>query len=121
MVGGRRQPSLTVQVREGAKGELHWDTGGNSVTRDKGRFDWYGRDPDWTDVTGFRSKQDVENPVGEWNRSEVIRDGDTVKKILNGNVVNYGTNSSHTFGRIQLQSQGAEIHFRRVELLPLNK
>jgi hypothetical protein len=27
MVGGRRQPSLTVQVREGARGELYWDRG----------------------------------------------------------------------------------------------
>ncbi|MDQ6699720.1 MAG: DUF1080 domain-containing protein, partial [Acidobacteriota bacterium] len=121
MVGGRRQPSLTAKVREGAKGELYWDENGKPVTRDKGRFDWYGRDPDWKDITGFRGKQDVENPVGEWNRSEVICDGDTIKNILNGKVVNYGTNSSHTFGKIQLQSEGAEIWFRRVELLPLNK
>ncbi|MDQ6704356.1 MAG: neutral/alkaline non-lysosomal ceramidase N-terminal domain-containing protein, partial [Acidobacteriota bacterium] len=121
MVGGRRQPSLTAKVREGAKGELYWDENGKPMTRDKGRFDWYGRDPDWKDVTGFRGKQDVENPVGEWNRSEVICDGDTIRNILNGKVVNYGTNSSHTFGKIQLQSEGAEIWFRRVELLPLNK
>jgi hypothetical protein len=77
------------------------------------------RGKEWQDVTGFRGKQDVENPVGEWNRSEVICDGDTIKNILNGKVVNYGTNSSHTFGKIQLQSEGAEILFRRVELLPL--
>ena len=121
MVGGRRQPSLTAKVREGAKGELYWDENGKPVARDKGRFDWYGRDPDWKDVTGFRGKQDVENPVGEWNRSEVICDGDTIRNILNGKVVNYGTNSSHTFGKIQLQSEGAEIWFRRVELLPLNR
>jgi hypothetical protein len=38
---------------------------------------------------------------------------------LNGKVVNYGTKSSHTFGKIQLQSEGAEIWIRRVDLLPL--
>lgn len=121
MVGGRRHPSLTVTVREGAKGEVYWDEGGKPVTRDRGRFNWYGRDPDWKDQTDFRGKQDVEMPVGEWNRSEVICDGDTIKNILNGKVVNYGTNSSHTFGKIQLQSEGAEILIRRVELQPLKK
>jgi hypothetical protein len=42
-----------------------------------------------------------------------------VRNILNGKVVNYGTNASHTFGKIQLQSEGAEILIRRVELLPV--
>jgi len=41
--------------------------------------------------------------------------------LLNGKVVNYGTGASHTFGKIQLQSEGAEILIRRVELLPLEK
>jgi neutral ceramidase len=121
MVGGRRQPSLTVQVREGPKEELYWQEGGKPATRNKGRFDWYGRDPDWKDQLGFRGKQDVEMPTGEWNRSEVICDGDTIKNVLNGKVVNYGTNSSHSFGKIQLQSEGAEILIRRVELQPLKK
>jgi hypothetical protein len=119
MVGGRRQPSMTVEVREAPNGEIYWQAGGKPVTRERARFDWYGRDPEWKDVTGFRGKQDVEMPVGEWNRSEVICDGDTVKNILNGKVVNNGTNASHTFGKIQLQSEGAEILIRRVELLPL--
>ena len=120
LVGGRRQPSMTVEVRESGK-ELIWQEGGTPVTRDRARFDWYGRDPDWKDELGFRGKRDLEKPTGEWNRSEVICDGATLKNILNGKVVNYGTKSSHTFGKIQLQSEGAEIWFRRVELLPLTR
>ena len=119
MVGGKRQPWLTVETRQAANGELYWQEGGKPVARDRGRFDWYGRDPEWKDQLGFRGKQDVEMPTGEWNRSEVICAGDTIKNILNGKVVNYGTNASHTFGKIQLQSEGAEIWIRRVELLPL--
>lgn len=119
LVGGRRQPSLTVRVREAQNGELYWDQNGKFITRDKGRFDWYGRDPEWKDVTGFRGKENVENPAGEWNRSEVICVDDTIQNVLNGKVVNYGTNSSHTFGKIQLQSEGAEIWIRRVELQPI--
>src|SRR5262249_2983935 len=50
MVGGKRQPSLTARVRD-AKGssELYWDESAQPVTRDRGRFDWYGRDPEWKD------------------------------------------------------------------------
>jgi neutral ceramidase len=121
MVAGRRMPWLSAEVREAANGELYWQQGGKPVARDRGRFDWYGRDPEWKDVEGFRGRQDVEAPTGEWNRSEVICEGDTVKNILNGKVVNYGTESSHTFGKIQLQSEGAEIWVRRVEIGPVRK
>jgi len=119
MVGGKNRPSLTAEVREGENKQVYWQEGGKSVTLDRGRFNWYGRDPDWKDEIGFRGKQDLEKPTGEWNRQEVICDRDTIKNIVNGKVVNYGTKSSHTFGKIQLQSEGAEIWIRKVELLPL--
>lgn len=121
MVGGRNHPTLTSEVREGSNNQVYWQQGGKKVTRDRGRFNWYGRDPDWKDELGFRGKQDLEAPTGEWNRSEVICDRDTIRNIVNGKVVNYATNSSHTYGKIQLQSEGAEILFRRVELVPLGR
>jgi hypothetical protein len=121
MVGGRNNPSLTAEVREGANNQLYWSPGGKRVTRDRSRFNWYGRDPDWKDELGFRGKQELEKPTGEWNRSEVICDRDTIKNIVNGKVVNYATDSSHTYGKIQLQSEGAEILIRRVELRPLKQ
>ena len=121
LVGGRNKPSLTAEVREGTNNQLYWQEGGKRVTRDSGRFNWYGRDPDWKDEIGFRGKQDLEKPMGEWNRSEVICDRDTIKNLFNGKVVNYGTNSSHTFGKIQIQSEGAEIWIRRVDLQPIKR
>ncbi len=121
MVGGRRQPWLTVETRAAANGELYWQEGGTPVAKDRGRFDWFGRDPDWKDVEGFRGRQDVEAPMGAWNRTEVVCDGDTVTNILNGKVVNRGSDASHTFGKIQLQSEGAEIWVRRVEIGPVRK
>jgi hypothetical protein len=51
----------------------------------------------------------------------VICDGDTIRNIVNGKVVNFATDSSHTFGKIQLQSEGAEIWIRRVEILPVKR
>ena len=53
-------------------------------------------------MLGFRGKRDVEKPAGEWNRMEVICDGDTITNIVNGYVVNVGTKSSLTEGKIHV-------------------
>lgn len=119
MVGGKGQPSLTCEVRIGPDGQPYYQKGGQPLTRKGGRFNWWGRDPKWKDRLGFRGARDVEKPTGEWNRMEVICDGDTITVVLNGYVVNVGTKSSHTKGKIQFQSEGAEIFFRKIEVRPL--
>jgi hypothetical protein len=116
LVAGKDKPSLTAEVRTDAKGETYWKAGGELRTRDRGRFNWYARDPEWKDVTNFRGREDVEKPAGEWNRQEVICDGDSITNVLNGVVVNKATQSSLTEGKIQIQSEGAEILVRKVEL-----
>lgn len=122
MVAGKRMPWMTAKVRPGRGNELYWDeANGTATARDRGRFNWHGRDPEWKDVLGFRGKEDVEAPTGEWNRQEVICDGDTVRNIVNGKVVNYAYDSSHSFGKIELQSEGAEIWIRRVEIRPVKR
>ena len=122
MVGGLEQPSLSCVVREGEKGQLYYDPeGGMPVTRDRGRYNWWGRDPQWKDEVGYRGPRDVEAPAGEWNRMEVICDGDAITNIVNGFVVNAGTGSSLTRGKILLQSEGAELFCRRFEVRPLSK
>lgn len=65
--------------------------------------------------------KDAEKPTGEWNTIEVICDGDTIVNIVNGVEVNRGTKASLTKGRIVLQSEGAEVFYRKVELTPLKK
>jgi hypothetical protein len=42
--------------------------GGQPLTINKGRVDWFARDPNWKDVLGFRGEKDVEKEVGKWNR-----------------------------------------------------
>jgi hypothetical protein len=121
MVGGREKPSLTCQTRVGPDGQPYFEKGGKAVTRSSGRFNWWGRDPGWKDVLGFRGGRDVEKPAGEWNRMEVVCDGDSITTILNGYVVNIGTQSSLTQGKILFQSEGAEIVFRKIEIRPLIK
>ena len=80
-----------------------------------GRINWFGRDEDWQDRLGFRGRQDVESPYGEWTRLEVIADGDHLTNVVNGKVVNEGTRSSLTEGRILDPVRG------RRDLLPADR
>ena len=119
---GRGQPpSLTSEVRTGPDGQSYYQKDGKPKTIQRYRFNWWGRDPDWKDVLGFRGPNDVEKPVGEWNRMEVICEGETIRCILNGVLVNEAIKSSQTSGKILLQSEGAEIFFRKIEVRPLLK
>lgn len=69
----------------------------------------------------FRLKDNVEKPLGEWNQYVIrcTKDG-TVKLWVNGEFVNEGKNAEVAKGKILLQSEGAEIHFRNIELTPLD-
>lgn len=95
-----------------------YQPGGRTVTVNSGRINWFGRDPDWKDVKGFRGKRDAEKAVGEWNLYELEAAGDQVTVKLNGVVVNKCTAVRPCKGRIQIQSEGAEILFRRIDLIP---
>ncbi len=113
--------SLTAEVVKDRDGETVWRKRGEKQTFTKGRVNWYGRDPDWKDVLGFRGPQEVEKPDGEWNRMEVICDGDRITILVNGTVVNEASDVVPRAGRIQIQTELAEIYFRKVELHPIEK
>jgi hypothetical protein len=67
----------------------------------------------------FRLKDDVEKPRGEWNQYEITCKGPSIKLVVNGHFVNEGTSAELTKGKILLQSEGSEIHFRNIELKPI--
>jgi hypothetical protein len=107
--------SLECQVQEGDCGDFFL-IGGATVT---------GKDVPTDDGKPRISKgriikyRDAEKPTGEWNVIEVIADGDTCKHIVNGVVVNEGFHSNVTKGKILIQSEGAEVFYRKIELRPL--
>ncbi|MGH7959256.1 MAG: family 16 glycoside hydrolase, partial [Opitutaceae bacterium] len=68
-------PHLTVALKAGAQ---IWDPEGTPSEVKKGRIHWRGRDPEWKDVLGFRGRNDVEKPTGEWNRVEAVCAGGDV-------------------------------------------
>jgi hypothetical protein len=117
--GNRITPKLTVTASKDRDGENIYDPKAKPTEFQGGRINWFGRDPDWADVLNFRGKQDVETPGNGWTRVEVICKDDSITNIVNGVVVNKGTKSSLTKGKIIFQSEGAELYFRKIELTPL--
>ncbi len=126
LVGGKGKPRFTVESEKrptqgGKRMEPYFKPGAPAVEYSGGRVNWYGRDPEWKDTLGFRGKNEVEKPAGEWNRLECICAGDSITILLNGTKVNAATKASLTKGKILFQSEGAEIFFRRIDLKPLTK
>lgn len=113
--------SLTAKVVKDRDGEPVWNANGQPRTFTGGRINWFGRDPDWKDAIGFRGKQDVESPLGEWTRMDVICRGDRITIIVNGVVVNQGYDAVPQAGKLTIQTEWAELFFRRWELLPLDE
>lgn len=67
----------------------------------------------------YRLQDGVEKPLGQWNQYEITCKGKTVELVINDKLVNQGSEAELTKGRILLQSEGAEIHFRNVLLKQL--
>jgi hypothetical protein len=59
-------------------------------------------------------KEEIEKPFGEWNEYEITCRGGDVTLVVNGHKANEGKNGNLTKGRIALQSEGAEVHFKDV-------
>ncbi len=112
---------LTAEITKDRDGEKVWKKGGQRTTISSGRINWFGRDVDWADTIGFRGRDDVESPLGEWTRMEVIADGGHLLYKVNGVVVNEAFEAKPDFGRLLLQTEQAEMFVRRFELWPLGK
>ena len=105
----------------GKKAGTYWKAGAPVHDLSPGRrLIWFNRDPNWEYVLGFRGKNDVEKPVGEWNTLVVTMKADTMTIQLNGVTVNKATGLGVTKGKIQIQSEGSEVLFKKITLTPLD-
>lgn len=111
--------SLSAEFGLDRDKEKIWKKGEPRQVVTKGRINWKGRDEDWADRIGFRGREDVESPPGEWNRLEVIAKGDTLQYFVNGALVNEAFDCKPSEGKVLLQTEGAEMIVRRYELWPL--
>ena len=108
VVGAEPVPITYAQLQSGRAGDF-WNIGDFPMKTA----------PDRTKGRNTRHLRANENPVGQWNRYEIIADGDHVVLMVNGQVLNEARDCLETPGKICLQSEGAEIHFRNILLVPL--
>ncbi len=113
--------SIEVQMESGNAGDF-WciveDISVPDMVRRRGPREQWGI----TEGKGRRIKHLLdgrEQPVGEWNRIVVEARGRTIAVWVNGTLVNRGTNATADRGRIAIQSEGAAVEIRAVELTPL--
>jgi hypothetical protein len=101
--------SLEAQLMSGNAGDFY-GIDGFKYTGDPAR------------MTGRHTKKThgAERPVGEWNEYEIIVNKGDVVLYVNGEELNRATGVEEVPGFICLQSEGAEIHFRDVRLVPLD-
>lgn len=62
-----------------------------------------------------------EKPLGEWNDMIIECVEEKIKVWVNGDLVNYGFNCTSVRGQIAIQAEGAEVEFKRIELVPISK
>lgn len=120
---------MEFQVSEGGTGDI-WVVKGTSVvvrgtTYDSSGKNSYIRIPrigrgELQNVTGFRQPVgEVENPHGDWNVLELVADHDRLMQFVNGKLVNEGSGANTTRGKIDFQSEGAEVYFRNMKIAHL--
>lgn len=115
------KPTVRVRYHE-ANGQRVFDPATELRTGEAfTRVNWPGRNPCWRDILGFRGQFDVDSPPGQWTRIEAeVREGNFAYRV-NGKLVNEAQECNYTEGRILLQTEAAEIYFRKVDLEPLGE
>jgi len=101
--------SVECQVQESDCGDF-WCIGTSVDSPNKVETNW--------GMKHIIRSENFEKPHGEWNVIEIICNGNQAEHYVNGHLVNTGTNLSVTDGRILLQSEGAEIFYKDVVLIP---
>jgi len=100
--------SIEFQVQEGDLGDM-WLIDHTTIMTNGVRSV-----PD--SFTRVYKKRNAERPSGEWNRVEIIANKGKITYIVNGTVVNEGEDPSVVKGKILVQSEGAEIFYRKIEI-----
>jgi hypothetical protein len=73
---------------------------------------------------------DAENPSGQWNTLDLYCHGDTSIHVVNGKVMmvlyhnrqmDNGQELPLTKGKIQIQSEGAEVYYKQIKVQPIDR
>lgn len=110
--------TVEVQLMHGNAGDV-LTLQGMKLGADQPRYFHVAKHAVAGDIDGVKKTEDAEAAAGEWNRVEIQAQGGTYTVWVNGKQVNQATGVETLPGRIGLQSEGGEIHFRRVTITSL--
>lgn len=113
--------SLECQLLEGATGDLCIISGASLTvdgeTKNGQRFERPGKGI-WKNKLGYRGPDEIEKPLGEWNRIVIENRDGKVTLTVNDRVMHQGTKAKPSSGRILIQSNNAELFYRKLDLYP---
>ena len=128
VIRGKDEKGETIPVRLssdvviGPDKRPRWSSEGGKRQEFTNRQLWWNKhDPDFKELLDTRGRHDVESPLGEWTKIEVVADGARLSVFVNGKQVNEAYDLSPASGKILLQCEGFEVFFRKFELRPLKK
>jgi len=101
--------SFEYQVQEGDCGDYWCVDGATTDSPNPSSIEW--------GMKHIPRTANFESPRDEWNIAEIICNGTQTEHYVNGHLVNSGTNANVSSGKILLQSEGAEIYYKSVELI----
>lgn len=110
--------SLEAQINAGDAGDF-WGLDGYPLTGPADRTECV-EHPQFGRLTHLKKTLSVEKPAGQWNQYVITVRGETVTLEINGQMVNQATRCPARPGKICLTAEGNEIHFRNVQLIPLD-
>ncbi|WP_232457057.1 ThuA domain-containing protein [Polaribacter sp. SA4-12] len=137
--------SLEFQVQEGdcgdfiALGDVYGDVPSDRIKNKEGQFNKFVYNPKGKEAPlkwagGFESGQASksklnENSNGEWNTLEIYCLGNESIHLVNGVIVNRIKNARYdiggktipvTQGKIQIQSEAAEVYYKNIKITPIS-
>ncbi len=109
---------VEAQLKAGSAGDI-WAFYGAKVQGDAERFKEIKNHDPLGNFAGVGKIKAAEKEPGQWNTYEITFAGDKLTLVVNGEKVNEATGCDVLAGPIGLQSEGGEIHFRTVKIVPL--
>ncbi|NLX98196.1 MAG: DUF1080 domain-containing protein [Rhodopirellula sp.] len=110
---------VEAQLKHGNAGDI-WGFRGFDLKGDAERF-VQKQSEKIGDFVGVGRMGGKEKEPGQWNQFSITLDEGQLTILLNGQLVNQATKCDNVAGKIGLQSEGGEIHFRTVKLIPIEE
>jgi hypothetical protein len=110
--------AIEAQLKSGSAGDLY-GFHGMKINGDPARTKETATHELLGHFIGVAKIEGNEKQPGEWNRYEITLKGPSLKVLVNGKLLNEARECDVLPGHVGLQSEGGEIHFRRVQLTPL--